>query len=70
MTGTDFRPLICRRVLVVGITGGIIGAGGTTTVEAVDGDVVFLKTGGKAIVRPADARKLAKVSTFADDVAA
>ena len=52
LSAEDFRPLVGRRVLVVGgFT--VIGANGTTVVEAVEDELVVLRTAkvGRCSVR-------------------
>ena len=52
LSAEDFRPLVGRRVLVVGgFT--VIGANGTTVVEAVEDELVVLRTAkvGRCAVR-------------------
>jgi ribosome maturation factor RimP len=58
----DFTAFIGRTVQVVG-GGAVIGANGTTTIEAIEGDTLWLQS-GKGIRRPIDIRKIDSATLF------
>ncbi len=58
----DFSAFIGRTVLVAG-GGSVIGANGTTTIEAIDGDTLWLRS-GKSDRRPVSIARIEKATLF------